>query len=312
MDGMLSDFSDFLFRLYRRAEEQAPGEFQEATLADLSGLFPVDCAAWGGGFAAQRAITDLVVWNEDDRILTDWHQVREVDPLCDHNLRHPGHMHHIDDLPEYRQSLAFNEHWRRHDIHQLMATIVNEPQSNYVSFIALCHTDPKRPFQDAERDLSQALLPHLVQAQRQNQRIYLEQSAKPSEAVALVSACGLVRSAHPAFDELSRSLWQQSSRIPDPVMAELRDAGQWRTPEAEVVAQALGYGYLIRIAVGAPVARLSAREREVAEMYVQGLTYKEIAGYLDRSPATIRNLIARCYQKLKVHDKVSLIRRLAE
>ena len=96
------------------------------------------------------------------------------------------------------------------------------------------------------------------------------------------------------------------------VMVELRDAGLWRTPDVEVTARSLGYGYMVRIDSGAPVTRLSPREREVAEMYVQGMTYKEIAGYLDRSPATIRNLIARCYQKLNVHDKVSLIRRLAQ
>lgn len=310
MEEELARYNEFLLQLYRDAEECAPGDFQRQSLQHLTGLLPSDCAAWGGGYAAQRSITDLVVWNENSRILTDWHHVREVDPLCDMNLRRLGEVHHIGEIPGYRDSLAFNEHWRRYDIHQLMATIINEPQTNYVSFIALCHTDPAYPYTEWGRTLTQAILPHLIQAQRQNQRIYLQKLANPSQAVALVSAGGLVQASHSAFDALLRDHWNQHSRLPGPVMDSLREHKVWRAGGLEARAQCLGSGYLVRLEIGSSLDSLSPREREVAELYASGLNYKEIAQRFGRSPATVRNLLARCYQKLDVHDKVALIRRL--
>ena len=226
------------------------------------------------------------------------------------NLGRMGEVHHIGEIPGYRDSLAFNEHWRRYGIHQLMATIINEPQSNYVSFIALCHTDPAYPYTEWGRGITQAVLPHLIQAQRQNQRIYLQKLANPSQAVAMVSAGGVVQTSQPTFETLLRDHWNHHARLPGPVMEALRETGCWRAGGLEARAQWLGSSYLVRLEIGSSLDALSPREREVAELYAGGLNYKAIAQRLGRSPATVRNLLARCYQKLDVHDKVALIRRL--
>ncbi len=66
----------------------------------------------------------------------------------------------------------------------------------------------------------------------------------------------------------------------------------------------------MRLSPGYPLAALSPREREVAELYAEGLSYKEVARELSLSPTTVRNQIARCYQKLEIRDKAALIHRL--
>ena len=51
---------------------------------------------------------------------------------------------------------------------------------------------------------------------------------------------------------------------------------------------------------------LSAREKEVALLLKEGLTYKEIAQKLDITPRTVKAHASKVYEKLGVKDRVSL------
>ena len=53
--------------------------------------------------------------------------------------------------------------------------------------------------------------------------------------------------------------------------------------------------------------KLTARERQIAECYAQGQTYKEAAKALNVSPSTVRNHITAIYRKLEIGNKVELI-----
>ncbi len=55
---------------------------------------------------------------------------------------------------------------------------------------------------------------------------------------------------------------------------------------------------------------LSAREGEVARLYVDGLSYKEIARDLEISPATVRTHLNTIYRKLEVSSRIELLHRL--
>jgi adenylate cyclase len=61
--------------------------------------------------------------------------------------------------------------------------------------------------------------------------------------------------------------------------------------------------------VGA-AAELSERERQVAERYVEGQSYKEIARALGISPATVRTHANAVYRKLQVTSRIGLLHRL--
>jgi DNA-binding CsgD family transcriptional regulator len=52
---------------------------------------------------------------------------------------------------------------------------------------------------------------------------------------------------------------------------------------------------------------LSRREREVANHFASGLTYKSIAESLSLSPATIRNHLNNIYSKLRIGNKAELV-----
>jgi adenylate cyclase len=56
--------------------------------------------------------------------------------------------------------------------------------------------------------------------------------------------------------------------------------------------------------------RLSEREHQIAERYVEGLSHKEIARALGIAPATVRTHVNAVYRKLEVTSRIQLLRHL--
>lgn len=54
------------------------------------------------------------------------------------------------------------------------------------------------------------------------------------------------------------------------------------------------------------IGSLSPREREIADAYVGGASYKEIARRIDLSPSTVRTHLRTIYRKLEVASKIEL------
>lgn len=61
-----------------------------------------------------------------------------------------------------------------------------------------------------------------------------------------------------------------------------------------------------------PLPPLTPRELEVALLCDQGLGHKQISKRLGLAPATVRNHISHCYQKLGVSNRLALARALRE
>ena len=64
------------------------------------------------------------------------------------------------------------------------------------------------------------------------------------------------------------------------------------------------------MAAGEVGAELSGREDQIARLYVDGLSYKEIARDLEISPATVRTHLNTIYRKLEVSSRIELLHRL--
>ena len=54
--------------------------------------------------------------------------------------------------------------------------------------------------------------------------------------------------------------------------------------------------------------KLSCLEKNVASMYSEGVTFSEIAEYMDKSPNTIKTVLHRIRKKLKLKNSRSIIR----
>src|SRR3546814_20854801 len=56
---------------------------------------------------------------------------------------------------------------------------------------------------------------------------------------------------------------------------------------------------------------LSERERQVALLYVEGFSHKEVARSLDIAPSTVRTHLNALYRKLKVANRIELLRHVS-
>lgn len=90
---------------------------------------------------------------------------------------------------------------------------------------------------------------------------------------------------------------------PDQIFGAVRDVQEGGAPmSAPIALKVFGY-FRNQEATSAAVEMLSAREVEMLELIVQGLSNKEIAGRLSISYETIRWHLRQIYKKLHVHTR---------
>ncbi|PSM17629.1 LuxR C-terminal-related transcriptional regulator [Nitratireductor sp. StC3] len=302
------NISEFLLGLYANAAEASPDEFRRQTLRRLGGLIAFDFALWGGGRAEDRRVSDLTALGQTPRVIEDWSAVADTDAFCDIALNRIGQTARFDDVENYRRTPAYNEHWKRFGARQMMATIAAEPQDGYVSFVGLCADTETAVFCDAARRLKHALMPHLSAALRINRQTTLCRHADRDEAVGLIGRDGWVLASHGCFTELLRGESDRPDRLPAALRAALPTGSPWQGRTVAAIAERLGEHYLLRLRHLGPLARLTGREREIAQHYVDGLTYREIATALRIAPSTVRNHIFNLYGKLDIASKIELAR----
>jgi DNA-binding NarL/FixJ family response regulator len=66
-------------------------------------------------------------------------------------------------------------------------------------------------------------------------------------------------------------------------------------------------GFLMKLRVPSNLDSLSPRERQIAELYARGSSYKQLAERLELVSATVRNHLQNIYAKLRVTNRDSLI-----
>lgn len=299
--------SELLLELYHDAADCGADELRLRMLKNLQKFLPFDFAVWGGGWADGRLVTDLTVLNQNEGILEDWHAVAHADEFCDITLENLGFTARFDDVPDYRKSMAYNEHWRPFDAVHMMATIVAEKTDGYVSFVGLCADKRSQPFTNSDRNFKQHLMPHLSQALRMNRDFLASGANLGREGIAVINCEGHILSVGGGFREIFMNEWGKPVRhIPPAVMHAFTQGRQWFGETLNAHLSPFENNFLVHLSIVTALERLSPREREVAELSASGLTYKDVARHLGTSPSTVRNQIARIYEKLDVSSKAEL------
>lgn len=307
MTLQIGRISDFLLELYRDAPLQAPNVFQRNTLSQLREFVPFDLGAWGGGARESREISEVIMLDQPPELFSGWSTIAMTDGLCDLALRRINHTVMFDDIPGFCDSTAYTEHWRRFNARSIVATIMSEPIDGYVSFVGLCSADIKRRYGEPERALKQMLMPHVSSALRLSREGQVLEPAVVGEGVGLVSSAGTILASRLPFEHLLREEWE----YPQPsTLAALLPTGPgggvWRGQSIQLSIERLGPYFLLRARPRNDLERLTAREQQVAEYFARGLTHKEVARTLAIAPSTVRNHLARVYDKLGLRDKGEL------
>lgn len=304
----LEEFSNALLDIHRMARDKALESFHHQALQRLQRLLPFDAAWWGraamlDGLPEEhsRHLFDLPA-----EYIDDWQSIREQDITIDRVYATPEHAVIVDmraaDSPAGLRWLA-----GRHDLGELICIIHIDPVTQLSDHLSLYRRPGAPRFSTLDRRLLDNLMPHLVAAVSANQIRTLVAMRESLQSQALAMAVcdrhGMLHCAERGFVELLLGEWPQWTGPQLPAQASPQGyAGERLMIESRIV----GDLHLLTARRRGPMERLSGREREVALLFGEGRTYKEIARELDLAPNTVRHHIRTIYSKLGVNDKASV------
>ena len=94
---------------------------------------------------------------------------------------------------------------------------------------------------------------------------------------------------------------------PEQIVAAIRDVQQGGVPMSSEIARKVISHFQEQETAAAGVEKLSAREREVLDLVVRGLSNKEIVGRLGITIEGVRWHLRNIYQKLHVHTRTEVL-----
>lgn len=311
-------FNHLVVEMYRAAREMPARDFPDCAFGIVKALLPFDSARLLTVEMVGKAarVHEAYLQNEPDNMVLDWEEISRHDTVLDTVISAPGKAFGYGASSLYAgPGKAVMRDYAKQYGHQAGLVVVQYDQARgYWDGLSL-YREKEECFSEEQARLLECLMPHLAEAMTVN-RLLAERATLPSSisvdrgvtAIAKFDAsllhCG------PGFAQIIRMEWPEwdGGKLPQVLWHSLRRAGS-----AQFVGDAVSVGarvvdglVFLRAAPSAPLHRLSPRELEVARLFGNGKTYKEIARALTLSPATVRNFLQRVYQKLKITGKAEL------
>ena len=136
-------------------------------------------------------------------------------------------------------------------------------------------------------------------------RSWLERAARLSGAAETLRASSRMPIWPAERFELERQTQQLGARLPAPIGRRLQQEGQALSID-QAIAYALADDAATSTHTPSPLARLSAREREIATLIAQGATNRAIAETLVISERTVERHVANIFAKLDVGSRTRI------
>ena len=305
-------FSRLVQRWHALAQDAPGPRFRLAALEALCAELSFDSAWWGVASIdpGRLGVLQGDLHRLPPSFTADWWAIADVDRLAATVREHPGLT--ILDAGERESSPAEEAFDARYDLHTALSTGWFDERNGLMGFVSLFRGRARPDFDEADRAAVQALMPHLLQADRAQWRFAAAQRHAPeSPMVAQLDEAGFLAHASHEFcaalvDEFPE--WSGGA-LPGPLAALVR-AREGRCTGRRIEARTFEEeggrcGLALRARIG---QGLTPREEIVARAYAAGASYKRIAQEHGLSPATVRGYLSSCYGKLGVSNKAELAR----
>lgn len=320
--GSLSHYSNLLLTIYRLAQELPVHEFQDAVLEELKRQLPFDTSMWGTATMTEGGIDihSLHLHKTTQAMIDAYEKVKHLDVAAVRVSKQPTATVAFDtnadfeepELAPFRQFL----HEFRHE-NFLITSDIN-PLTGFVHWVSLYRASAAQKCAPEETEMLSCLAPHLMQALAINRLVHLDRltgdAAREKWSVAIADGRGVLYHTDRQFRDLVHAEWpfEDPDRLPPGLLEPLLGEDQQVDGRDVVVRRSLERGLLfLRARRREPVDALSAREFLVARLLVSGLTHKQVAAQLDRSPETIRTQIKAIFEKLGINNVAMLAPLLA-
>lgn len=313
----------FLLELYRDGREVDPARFCAWAFERLRQVLRFDSGMWGHGHANPVDIHDVYVDGQPPEMMRNYahHQKDDFFAVgCNERPMRTVNLYDLIDRAGFVRLPIYRRHARRFGMEHILCTVVPEPDSGLISFVSLWRARYADPYDEADRAIKQFLMPHLVEARRQNVIERLRRSAihdrVGGQAAAVCDPRGVLHECTAELIACLRTEWPQwhGPRLPDPLIRAIT-----RTPRGGLDVERHRFEWLpfeqrlyVRARPLHPVDRLSRRERQVAKLLMEGCTHKEVAKQLGVTPNTARSHIIALYRRLGVSNKAQMARMVTE
>ncbi len=312
---MLFRFSQLVMELHRGCRELSVDEYQKWALEQAKSIIHFDSALWLTGALDrnwQATIHTIHAHELSPQVVADWGRVAESRAvLTERVMRSPGATFNCVVADEFGPELL--AHSRRYRIEHILATSSIDSISRLNELISVYRADPANPFSEEERLVQQSIVPHLAETWRINRthHMHLAQQTSPNtvECSAVTDRNGILHLIDPDFIALLLDEWPdwQGPALPDGLFQAIRNGTDFCGTHMVVHSSAVADLLMLRGRHRCLLDSLSKREREVADRFASGLTYRGIAEALSLSPATVRNHLNNIYSKLCVGNKAELV-----
>lgn len=316
---MLPRFSQLVMKLHRGCREQPVVAYQHWALEQLKSVFHFDSGLWLAGTlddACQATVHTVYAHGLSPQVVADWARIpRSRAVLTERVFRMPGVTFNCVVADEFGPELL--EHSRRYGIAHILATTSTDSISRLNELISVYRADPDRPFSEEERQIQQNIIPHLVETWRINRMHHMNaarhSSCSTPAGSAVMDKNGILHLIDPGFTSLLLDEWPdwQGPALPEDLVRAVACGSVYSGNSLVARSSAMGDLLMLQGRHKTLLDSLSRREREVANHFASGLTYRSIAETLGLSPATIRNHLNNIYSKLCIGNKAELIAMLA-
>jgi len=319
---LLDRLSALVLALHHIAGVSTAQQHQASCLKALQTEVPFDSGLWFTGLptAAGPVAHAVHLDRQTPEMMAAYEHVKQHDLFAWESWRRPGQTLNIcaeaAPFPVHPDMLA---HTRRFGMTHALSTMFVEPVVNLFTGVAIYRADMGHPFSEAERQIHQAVVPHMVATLAE---VRLRSVAGgppprgPDRARALCDQRGLLHTASPGLAELLRAEWPgwEGPALPPALQGNWLQQEHARYSGAAVVVVSEPMGDLLLLKVRRVVAldALTPRELQVARRYGSGLTHQAIAADLRVAPATVRNHLQTVYDKLGLGNKAELALLLRE
>lgn len=311
---------NFAWQLYRMAQDTPAESFQDVALAALGAHVDFQAAVWFAGdlvdgeFHFHRLHTYRLPGGALKEII-EVHR-RFPWPMA-MTAASPG-VPRVFNAPEVYATAggtAALEHARRWGIERQLLIAHTEGGEATGEWLSLHRPGGQEPFNEQDRELLRQLMPHLSESRSVNRALSLRRTSTepycaPGSHRALTLLDGTVLHCGRQVSDSIAAEWPDWNqiRLPSPLLRDLTCNGSVRISQrGEAILARQFSDSLVLTVKSVPLAeRLGRREYEVVRLFGAGRKYKQIAQRCGLSPATVRNIVQKCYRKLGINNKAQL------
>ena len=311
---------DLILELYRAAKETPVDEFQDLALALVKAQTPFRTALWINGEMSGSGIGfhSAHLHEEPPEMLAEAASCnRSSSIVIDTTVANPGRtmIYNSPSLFSNSDDAMILDYVRRYGHLNNMTISTASKNHPHGQWLSLYRADNHDHFCEADGRMLEQVMPHLVEALEiyrmlgQVPLMHADSGITGTRAIARMD--GTLYHCGKKFTELLLEVWPEwkCGRLPAELMSALHSKRETILADHAIAVStsSLGNMLLLKIRRISPLHVLSQREIEVARLYGQGKSYKEIGLLLNISPATVRNFLARIYTKLDIGNKVELV-----